>query len=110
EGTLMGYTKILGDLTERKRNEEDLRRLNLALESRVRERTADLEDALKELGAFAYSVAHDLRAPLRAMAGFGQALEEDYKEALDTTGRDYVDRIVQSASRMDHLIDDLLTY
>ena len=73
------------------------------LELRVVERTAELD-------AFAYSVAHDLRAPLRAMHGFADAVQEDYGEKLDDAGRDYLTRIVKSAKNMDSLIQDLLSY
>lgn len=73
------------------------------LEHRVVERTAELD-------AFAYSVAHDLRAPLRAMHGFADAVQEDYGEKLDEAGRDYLARIVKSAKNMDSLIQDLLAY
>ncbi len=87
-----------------------LRELNVALEQRVTRRTADLEDTNQELEAFAYSVSHDLRAPLRAMEGFAIALEEDYGNELDEQGREFVRHIADSASRMDVLIRDLLDY
>lgn len=89
---------------------DELRRHADELERRIRERTRDLEETNGELDAFAYSVAHDLRAPLRAMEGFGRALLEDHAAALDEIGRDYLDRIVRAASRMDELIQDLLAY
>ena len=73
------------------------------LELRVTERTAELD-------AFAYSVAHDLRAPLRAMHGFADAVLEDYASALDEAGRDFLTRIIKSAKNMDALIQDLLAY
>ena len=78
------------------------------LEQRVAERTAELERANKELEAFSYSVSHDLRTPLRAIDGFSQALLEDYENALDATGRDYLARVRAGAQRMGGLIDDLL--
>lgn len=89
---------------------DELQRHAAELEHRIKERTRDLEETNAELDAFAYSVAHDLRAPLRAMEGFGRALLEDHADALDETGRDYLDRIVRAASRMDELIQDLLAY
>ncbi len=80
------------------------------LEDRVRARTAELQERNEELEAFAYSISHDLRAPLRAMGGFSQALLEDYGERLDQTGRQYAERVVAGANTMDQLIRDLLSY
>ena len=100
---------ISTDITDLKRAEEEARRLNTGLEARVRERTAELEASTRELDAFAYSVSHDLRAPLRAVAGFSELLIEDYADLLDQTGRDYLVRVVSAAARMSTLIDDLLT-
>jgi len=80
------------------------------LEDRVRARTAELQERNEELEAFAYSISHDLRAPLRAMGGFSQALLEDYGDRLDDTGRQYAQRVVAGANVMDQLIRDLLSY
>jgi PAS domain S-box-containing protein len=80
------------------------------LELRVSERTAELAELAAELDSFAYTVSHDLRAPLRAMQGFSQALMEDYGETLDDTARDYAARIDGAARAMDGLILDLLAY
>ncbi|WP_099066149.1 sensor histidine kinase [Nostoc linckia] len=80
------------------------------LEERVANRTAALLEANKELETFGYSVSHDLRAPLRSMQGFAQALQEDYSHCLDSDAQDYIQRIVASAERMDGLIQDLLDY
>ena len=80
------------------------------LEDQVRERTAELEERNDELEAFGYSISHDLRAPLRAMQGFSQALLEDCGDRLDAMGREYAERIVAGARRMDELIRDLLAY
>lgn len=109
-GAPKAILEINWDITDRKNAEEDLRRLNETLESRVKERTGQLHAANEELEAFAYSVAHDLRAPLRAAQGFAQAVQEDYSEVLDDAGRDYTGRIVAAAERMDQLIQDLLAY
>ena len=107
-GRLRGFAKVTRDLTERRAAEEELRRLNVELERRVIERTAQLEAANKELEAFSYSVSHDLRAPLRGIDGFSQALLEDYSDRLDEQGRDYLRRVHAAAQRMAHLIDDML--
>lgn len=77
-------------------------------ESELQQRTAELEAAVRELETFSYSVSHDLRAPLRAIDGFGRVLAEDYAHALDAEGRHYLERIRAAAQRMGHLIDDLL--
>ena len=82
--------------------------LNRTLEERVRLRTAELETINGELQAFSYSVSHDLRAPLRTIDGFSLALEEDYAEAVDATGRDYIRRVRGGTQRMGQLIDSLL--
>jgi PAS domain S-box-containing protein len=99
---------ISTDITDLKRAEAEVRRLNAELELRVRHRTAELETSTRELDAFAYSVSHDLRAPLRALDGFSQVLIEDYAERLDDTGRDYLRRVQAATGRMGQLIDDLL--
>jgi signal transduction histidine kinase len=87
-----------------------MRVLNVELEQRVLDRTSLLEEATREANSFAYTVAHDLRAPLRAITGFCQALKEDYAGKIDATGQDYLDRIVSGSRRMDDLIRDLLDY
>jgi len=85
-----------------------LQRLNADLEQRVRERTRQLEEANEELGAFAYSVSHDLRAPARAIHGFSEVLLEDCAPMLDEAGRLALERVQANASRMGQLIDDML--
>ena len=109
DGALLGYRGIDRDVTERHRAEAAIRALNAELEDRVRQRTAELEVAFRELESFSYSVSHDLRAPLRGIDGFGQALLEDYGERLDDTGREYLQRIRAATRRMGLLIEDLMS-
>ena len=92
------------DITERKQAEEEVNKLNETLKYRA----AELETSNKELETFAYSVSHDLRAPLRSMQGFSQALLEDYSSVLNDQGKDYLRRIQNSAELMAQLIDDIL--
>lgn len=99
---------LLSVVEDQKRTEEKIRQLNLELEERVRERTAQYEAANRELESFAYSVSHDLRAPLRAMDGFSGALLEEYQEQLDEQARHYLKRIREASQRMGQLIEDLL--
>jgi PAS domain S-box-containing protein len=94
------------DVTQRKTNEQEIELLNAQLNKRVQQ----LTDTNKELEAFCYSISHDLRAPLRAMHGFSQALIADHAEKLDEEGRHYVDRIAHSAKYMDSMLRDLLEY
>ncbi len=98
------------DITDRKTAEDEVRKLNAELEQRVRQRTRELEVANKDLEAFAYTVSHDLRAPLRAIAGFSQIIARRHQASLNEEGRRYVDNIVKAAGQMDRLITDLLSY
>ncbi len=110
-------TRTAAIAIERKQSEEALKESQAklqehaqTLEQRVAERTASLREAVAQMEEFSYSVSHDLRAPLRAMQGFAKALMEDYSSRLDEQGRHYLHRIINSSSRMERLIQDILTY
>ncbi|MFP6640967.1 MAG: ATP-binding protein [Myxococcota bacterium] len=106
------YTGILfltvEDITEQQSAEEALRNHRDELQQEVEHRTKELQDSNRELEAFCYSVSHDLRAPLRALDGFAEAIIDDYHDKLDDSGRLYLDRIRAATTRMASLIDDLL--
>ncbi len=101
-------TAIFFDITKQKETEQELRSLNEQLEQRVEEKTHELGRTNAEHESFAYSVSHDLRAPLRSIDGFSRALLEQYFDRLDDNGRHYLDRMRAGAIRMGSLIDDLL--
>jgi len=116
-GEITGAINCFYDITERKRMEEDLRSAQAQLADRaglleqiVAERTEELTATNKQLEAFVYSIAHDLRAPLRAMEGFSMMLVDEAGASLSKAGRDYADRINRSAQFMDALLADLLAF
>jgi signal transduction histidine kinase len=105
EAAVKASLNILEELSDA---QAQIRTLNAELEARVERRTAELVVANKNLEAFTYSVAHDLRSPLRALSGYSEALMEDYGDRLEETGRWYTERIQAATDRMGALIDDLL--
>lgn len=107
-GTVGGIVIFSEDITRQKASEEEIHRLNATLEQRVVERTAELSSANRELDSFAYAVSHDLRAPLRAMNGFSQAMIEDCAPQLNGEARGYLEQIVLATQRMSALIDGIL--
>lgn len=97
------------DITDIRRAEEALKRLNEELELRVAERTREMTVLNRDLESFAYSVSHDLRTPLRSIDGYASLLAAEFGESLDGEGRSFLERIQRSARRMGHLINDMLT-
>jgi PAS domain S-box-containing protein len=117
QGRLTGASKVARNITRQKAAERallqaqaELTRRKEDLEREVAARTAALTETVQHLEAFAYTVSHDLRAPLRAIKGLTQALHEDYGHAFDESGKDFAQRIVEAAERMEHLIAALLAY
>jgi len=102
------FISVIEDIQKRVEAEQEVARLNADLERRVRERTAELETANGELDSFAYAVSHDLRAPVRAMSSFAQALEEDFGTVLPSGAREFITEIVTASRRMGELIEGLL--
>lgn len=114
---LSGVVLVFRDFTEQKAAQkaladaqQDLVRHAATLEAAVADRTAKLRETIGELEAFSYSIAHDMRAPLRAMQGFSNMLQEEYSDVLAGEGKEYLRRIAASANRLDYLIQDVLNY
>src|SRR5450432_361992 len=104
------FVALLENITERKKAESKVNRLNVELEKRVMRRTEQLREKNEELEAFSYSVSHDLRAPLRSIIGFTTILEEEYSSKLDDEARRLTGVIKNNTQKMGNLIDDLLTF
>lgn len=107
-GNLTYRVGTMQDISERREAENEVQRLTIGLEREVEDRTAELRAANQELDAFTYAVSHDLRAPLRAMSGFSQALLEDYGPVLEGDARTYLDQIITASKRMGQLVEGLL--
>jgi len=123
-GKPVGFVKIIRDQTERKQSLEKIEELNgqlvqahtqlenytATLEEKIQERTKELNDRNAELQDFCYSIAHDVRAPLRSMQAMSQVVIEDYGTVLDPKGKEYLGRIVRAGEQLDQLTLDLLDY
>lgn len=110
EGAVLGAVVVFRDITQRKMADWAMARLNTELEQRVRERTAELETANRELEAFSYSVSHDLRAPLRAIGGFSRILVDEHADQLSDEALRYLHLVRSNTQRMGRLVDDLLGF
>ncbi len=117
DGAVVGVVGFASDITDRKRDEEELHKAQAALrehagllEGTVADRTAKLRETVSELESFSYSIAHDMRAPLRSMRSFSEILYAEYGDKLGREAGDYLRRICASAGRLDRLIQDVLDY
>lgn len=106
ENNIIGFSKVTRDITDRKELLDRIRQHAEELELRIAER----EQTNAELEAFSYSVSHDLRAPIRAITGFADAVREEYGDRLDATGHEYLQHVLDGAARMNRLVEDLLNY
>ena len=109
ENKILGAVISVRDITDEYKTQQTLKNYQFHLEQLVEKRTEAMALANKELEAFAYSVSHDLRAPLRSINGFAQMFEEDYQDIIDKNGHNYLDRIKKNATQMGILIEDMLS-
>ena len=107
-GSVEGIVLFAEDITEHKLMQNELEKAKVQLERKVKERTAELESAVRDLQSFSFSVSHDLRAPLRHINSFSAMLLEDCGSEIPERGRDYLERIAAASNRMGNLIDSLL--
>ncbi len=110
KGELVAIEGVARDITLRKQYEEEILKINAELEKKVQERTAQLQEINKELESFAYTVSHDLRAPLTAIAGFVTLLKQELSGNIDTNSESYITAITDSVKKMNKLIEDLLSF
>jgi PAS domain S-box-containing protein len=107
---LQSVVAVTLDITERRKAQDEIQALNQDLERKIQDRTAKLQETITELEAFSYSISHDLRAPLRAMHGYAEALIEEHSDKVGEDGRHYLERIHRGATRLDLLVQDVLAY
>lgn len=109
QGTIVASRSTVYDMTRRKEEERRMQHMNELLEKRIEQRTAELEDAVAEMEAFAYAVSHDLRAPVRAINAFGEMLRDEHAAALNDDGKALLARVVAANRRQKQMIEDLLS-
>ena len=110
DGTLQYITGVAFDITDRKKDEEEIRRLNADLEQRVTQRTGELAHVNQELEAFTYTVSHDLRSPLRILSAFAEILTTEFSQTMPEEALAHAQRIVRGAGKMSALVDSLLNF
>jgi PAS domain S-box-containing protein len=109
-GNITGTFGVIRDITERKQQEEEIKRLNADLEKKVEQRTKELRLKNQELESFTYTVSHDLKAPLRGISGYADLLLQDHAGQLDEEGKSFLQKLIKSSIQLSQLIEDLLVY